>query len=188
MVSSTASRCSAPDSLSSSLRVAARMASGSSGSGSSHRATIAGRSLADSVSPVSAVVSLGTITISPAMAEPRGLSSAPTAAWICPIRSSLSWSALREPWPETCSTSSARIVPEKIRTIDSRPAKGSVVVRMTCATSGASGSVCGTGSSPPEGAEAAGLGCRDGVGKPCSISRSSSSTPTPVLEATGTTG
>ena len=50
-------------------RVAARIARGSSGVGSSHGAMSAGRSLAERGSPVSAVVSFGSITISPAMAE-----------------------------------------------------------------------------------------------------------------------
>ena len=67
-------------SLSSSLRVAARIASGSSGVGSSQWRD-EGRpcSFVDRVSPVSAVVSFGSITISPAMACGRGSRAVPTA-------------------------------------------------------------------------------------------------------------
>ena len=57
--SSATSRCSAPASLSSSDLVAGRIATGSSGSGSTHGSTTAGESLLLSVSVVSACDELG---------------------------------------------------------------------------------------------------------------------------------
>ena len=68
VTSSATSRCSAETSFSSSFRVAAWTAIGSSGSGSNHGSTSAGRALPDSVSEVSAAVSLDTRTRSPAIA------------------------------------------------------------------------------------------------------------------------
>ena len=65
-------------SASSSLRVFARTATGSSGSGISHGAISSGASLAEMVSPVSALVSLVTATMSPATADSTGRSVAPS--------------------------------------------------------------------------------------------------------------
>ena len=58
--------------MSSSALVCATIATGSSGSGMSHGSTSSGSSLADSVSPVSARVSLATATMSPAIACDAG--------------------------------------------------------------------------------------------------------------------
>ena len=149
------------------------------------------------VSPVSAVVSFGSITISPAMADAWGFSSVPTARWMTPILSSSSWSrsfsssatsSKNERCPDTWTTSSVRSVPEKIRTIESRPANGSVVVRITWATSGAAGSDGAGGCSSPVSFTGWGFGWRLGVGKPCSMRLNSSSVPRPLDCTTGTTG
>ena len=76
--SSATSRCSAPASLSSSDLVAGRIATGSSGSGSTHGSTTAGESLLLSVSVVSACRSLATTHRSPAIASGLGRSVSPS--------------------------------------------------------------------------------------------------------------
>ncbi len=89
MVTSSATRRDRADvSFSSSARELAWIATGSSGSGSSHGSTSAGRSLVDSVSVVSAAVSLVTSTSSPAIACDLGRVSSPSGAASGPTRSS----------------------------------------------------------------------------------------------------
>ena len=90
VTSSATRRCRAPPSLSSSDFVAARIATGSCGSGSSHGATTAGRSCDDRVSEVSARVSLETSARSPAIAVPRGRWPSTKGAASGPTRSSSS--------------------------------------------------------------------------------------------------
>jgi hypothetical protein len=77
VTSSATSRCSAEASLSSSALLLAWMATGSSGSGSTHGSTSAGLSLRERVSEVSALDSLATRTMSPAMANSLGASRRP---------------------------------------------------------------------------------------------------------------
>ena len=95
VTSSATRRCSAPPSLSSSDFVAARIATGSCGSGSSHGATTAGRSGEERVSDVSARVSFETSAMSPAMAVPRGRCVSTKGDASGPTRSSSSWAG----WP-----------------------------------------------------------------------------------------
>ena len=69
-----------------------------------------------------------------------------------------------------------------------RPEKLSDVVRITCATSGPSGSQTVSGSVAPFGVVTDGVGCSVGAGKPRSIQRSSSSVPLSDVVWAGSTG
>ena len=82
---------------SSSPCVAASMATGMSGSGMSQGATSSGSSLAEIVSPVSAVPSLVSAQISPATQKGTGRSPDPSGEYRWVTRSSLSWSS----WPRS---------------------------------------------------------------------------------------
>ena len=158
VTSSATSRCRAEANRSSSAREAAWMATGSSGSGSSHGSTSAGCSVVDKVSDVSAAPSLETSTMSPATACGVGRVSSPTGVASGPTRSSsTSWSAWASTWwkanccrcPQTCSALSGVRVPEKTRTSESRPTYGSLVVRTTSATSGPRGIAAQLTERPP---------------------------------------
>ena len=137
-------------SFSSSLREAACTATGSSGSGSSHGSTRAGRLLPDSVSEVSAAVSLETRTRSPAIAcgfgpgllAERGGQRSGRARRRCRGRGDRRPGGRRSAagGRTRAAACPARSVPENTRTRDSRPTNGSLVVRTTSATSGPSGS------------------------------------------------
>ena len=81
-----------------------------------------------------------------------------------------------------------RSLPEKIRTRLRRPAYWSLVVRTTCATSGASGSHSEPGSVAPPGVMTGGTVCVEAAGKPRSIHRRSSSVPTSLVVWAGSTG
>ena len=180
--SSATSRDRPCDSLSSSALLCASMAIGSSGSGISQGSMSSGWSLADSVSPVSARVSLATHTRSPATADGTGRWCLPNGDDSAPTRSSTSWSSCPRssmPCPDTCTVSSGRSVPEKTRTRLIRPTYGSEEVLTTSAASGPSGSQASAGRGPPSGAVTAGAARSSGVGKPPVTSSSSSTVPRP---------
>ena len=184
MVGSSATRrARAPASLSSSDLLAAVMATGSSGSGKIHGSTSTGAFGLLNVSVVSALVSLATTARSPAIAIALGLNKSARGEESSPTRSSASWPrcpsrrsspAKRARWPETCTTESGRSVPLNMRTILTRPTYGSLVVRMTSATSGPLGSHTRGCSGSPSGVVAAGSGCSVGAGKAVVSSWSSS--------------
>ncbi len=90
--SSATSLASACDILSSSALDFAVIAIGNSGSGIDQDSTSSGCSLSDSVSPVSALVSLATAQMSPAGHEEMLRWVLPSGEVSAPIRSSLSWS------------------------------------------------------------------------------------------------
>jgi hypothetical protein len=122
--SSATRRDSACDSLSSSALDLAVIATGSSGSGMLHASMSSGRSLLESVSPLSAVDSLATAQMSPAGQAATGRCCLPRGEVSAPTRSSASWSAWprsASPCPDTCTTVSGRKVPEKTRTRLIRP-------------------------------------------------------------------
>ena len=193
--SSAASRRSAWVSLSSSALLCATIAIGSSGSGSDHGISTRGSSTDERVSPVSARDRRPIAQMSPATTRVAGIWVRPNEWLSAPIFSSSSWSS----WPasapkndvkcpETCTDSSGRSVPEKTRTMLSRPTYGSLVVFTTSATSGPSGSQVISPAGAPAGVKTCGDGCSDGDGK-ARVARSSSSVqPMPVSEQTGTTG
>ncbi len=113
---------------SSSLRVLAATATGSSGSGMSQAPTSSGSSLAEIVSPVSAVDTFVTAHMSPATHCETGRSVAPSGEKMWPIRSSASWSFAGSQfpravaaWPDTWTARSGRSVPENTRTSETRP-------------------------------------------------------------------
>ncbi len=176
---------------SSSERVLARTAIGSSGSGMSQGATSSGSSLAETVSPVSALASLVTATMSPATAKSTGRSVAPSGVNRCPTRSSASWSSCprsASPCPTTCTDRSGLSVPENTRSSDTRPTYGSTVVLTTSATSGPAGSQrsgsCGLPSMPVTG----GTACSTGVGNALVSTSSRASAPSPEEPQAASTG
>ena len=91
--SSATRRLSAWESLSSSALDLATIATGSSGSGIDQDSISSGLSLSDSVSPVSAVLSLATAQMSPAAHWVTGRCCLPSGEVSAPIRSSSSWSS-----------------------------------------------------------------------------------------------
>ena len=122
--SSATRRPMAWDILSSSALDLAEIATGSSGSGIDHDSISSGRSLSDSVSPVSALDSLATAQMSPAAHCGTGRCCLPSGEVSAPIRSSVSWSAWprsARPCPDTCTVASGRSVPENTRTRLIRP-------------------------------------------------------------------
>jgi|GEM_PF-7054817 len=84
--------------------------------------------------------------------------------------------------------SSVRRVPENTRTSDRRPEYWSLVVRITCATSGPSGSQVACGRVSPSRVTMSGTVVVLAAGKPFSIQRSSSSVPTSLVVWAGRTG
>ena len=127
--SSAASSRNATGIRSSSARVAAATAAGSSASGRAQGVTSSGASGEERVSDVCAVESLVTTTTSPAIASVLGSSSPSKGAAIAPGRTSSSWAAWPSPvgtpsssrWPDTCTARSARRVPENTRTSERCP-------------------------------------------------------------------
>ena len=112
------------DILSSSALDLAEIATGSSGSGIDQDSISSGFSLSDRVSPVSALASLATAQMSPAVHWATGRCCLPSGEVSAPIRSSLSWSAWPRsamPCPDTCTVASGRSVPENTRTRLIRP-------------------------------------------------------------------
>ena len=84
--------------------------------------------------------------------------------------------------------SSVRSVPEKTRISDRRPEYWSLVVRITCATRGPSGSQVARGRVSPSRVTISGTVVVFAAWKPFSIQRSSSSVPTSLVVWAGSTG
>ena len=169
----------------------ATIATGSSGSGISHGATSSGESLAEIVSPVSALVDFVIAQMSPATACGTSRSAEPSGEYRCAIRSSASWSACPRasiPCRETCTAVSGRSVPENTRTRDTRPTYGSTVVLTTSATSGPFGSQASGSRGSPVSPVTGGSSCSSGDGNPWVSTSSSASSPTRVSAHTGMTG
>src|SRR6266540_921219 len=152
---------------SSSERVLATMATGSSGSGISQGAISSGCSLLEMVSPVSAVLDFVIAQMSPAIQNGTSRTLAPSGEYRWANRSSASWSGCPRsamPCPEMCTTCSGRSVPEKTRTRLTRPTYGSIVVLTTSATSGPFGSQVSGSRGVPSMPVTGGSGCSSGVG------------------------
>ena len=178
-------------SASSSERVLATIATGSNGSGISQASTSSGLSLAEMVSPVSAVVDLVSATMSPAMQVGTSRTVEPSGEYRWAKRSSASWSGWprsARPWPEMCTAVSGRSVPENTRTRLTRPTYGSMVVLTTSATSGPLGSQVSGARGVASRPVTAGSGCSSGDGKPLTSTSSSASRPSRVSAQTGITG
>jgi hypothetical protein len=99
--SSAASRCNPTDSLSSSVLARGCTAIGSSGSGMVHGLSTSGSDLSDSVSPVSALLSLPIAQMSPATTTGAGRCCLPSGKDSVPMRSSSSWSTWEAIEPES---------------------------------------------------------------------------------------
>ncbi len=193
--SSATSRPMPWDSLSSSALDFATMATGSSGSGISQGSISSGWSLAERVSPVSALPSLATAQMSPAMHCATVRCVLPSGEVSAPTFSSTSWSSRprSEPgkeleWPETCTVVSGRMVPENTRTSEMRPTYGSVVVLTTSATSGPAGSHDSGPCGRPSGLVTGGTSCSSGDGNAWVITSRISVVPSPLGAAAASTG
>ena len=108
------------------------------------------------------------------------------------MRSSSSWSSWpessakkAEKCPETCTGASGTRVPEKTRTMLTRPTYWSLLVRTTSATSGPSGSQVTAPALPPLGVKDSWAGCSGGAGKPRTHRSSSSAHPRPSVAHDG---
>ena len=127
--SSAASSRNATGIRSSSARLPAATAAGSSASGSAQGVTRSGASGEEIVSEVCAVASLVTTTTSPAIASVLVSRSPSNEAAMAPGRTSSSWAACPSPvgtpsssrWPDTWTARSERSVPENTRTSERCP-------------------------------------------------------------------
>ena len=183
------------ESLSSSERDDASIATGSSAVGIVQGLSTRGWSGLDSVSPVSARLSRPIEAMSPATTRAAGTWCWPKGWARAPIRSSSSWSSWpassakkAEKWPETCTDASGTRVPEKTRTMLTRPTYWSLLVRTTSATSGASGSQVTVPAPAPLGLKDSWAGCSAGDGKPRTHRSRSSAHPRPSVAHTASTG
>ena len=164
------------------LGLAPRSATGSSGSGISHGSISSGSSLAESVSPVSARVSLATAQMSPAMhcgdgalrlAQRRGERADPLVDVVVLVAAVGRGRARRRARSRPGAGCRRRPGPGEIR-----PTYGSVVVLTTSATSGPSGSQVSGPARLAVGAwSPAGTSCSSGDGKAWVITSSSSAVP-----------
>ena len=150
-----------------------------------------GLSLSERVSPVSAEVSLAMAQMSPATQWATVRCCLPSGEVRAPTRSSASWSAWPRsamPCPDTWTTTSGRMVPEKTRTMLMRPTYGSDMVLMTSPSSGPFGSQRSPFTGLPSTVVTTGIGCSMGEGKACVMTSSSSANPTPCGAEAARTG